>query len=50
VTWSMSGKNSFMGKLIGLFMNCEKMVSQQYDKGLANIKEIVEHEPVLARS
>ena len=50
VTWSMSGKNSFMGKLIGLFMNCEKMVSQQYDKGLANIKEIVEHEPALARS
>jgi len=50
VTWSMSGKNGFMGKLVGLFMNCEKMVSEQYDKGLSNIKEIVEREPALARS
>ena len=50
VTWSMSGKNNFMGKLIGLFMDCEKMVNEQYDKGLANIKEIVEREPALARS
>jgi hypothetical protein len=50
VTWSMSGKNNFMAKVIGLFMDCEKMVSEQYDKGLANIKEIVEREPAMARS
>ena len=42
VTWSMAGKNNFMGKAIGLFMDCEKMVGDQYEKGLANMKAIVE--------
>jgi hypothetical protein len=42
VTWSMAGKTNFMTKAIGLFMDCEKMVGDQYDKGLANIKSIVE--------
>jgi len=45
VTWSMAGKNNFMGKAIGLFMDCEKMVGDQYDKGLANLKSIVEAKP-----
>ena len=45
VTWSMAGKNNFMTKAIGLFMDCEKMVGDQYDKGLANMKAIVEAEP-----
>jgi hypothetical protein len=42
VTWSMSGKTPFVMKAIGLFMNCDKMVGDQYDKGLANLKAIVE--------
>ena len=42
VTWSMSGKNSTMGRVMGLFMNCEKMVACQFDKGLANLKTVVE--------
>jgi hypothetical protein len=42
VTWSMSGKNNFIGKAIGLFMDCEKMIGGFYDQGLANIKSIVE--------
>jgi len=45
VTWSMAGKNNFMAKAIGLFMDCEKMVGDQYDKGLASIKLIVEGSP-----
>ncbi len=45
VTWRMSGKNNFMGKAIGLFMACEKMVGDEYDKGLANMKAIVEAKP-----
>ena len=40
VTWSMFGKNNFMGKLIGLFMNCEKMVGTQFEKGLADLDSI----------
>jgi len=42
VTWSMSGKNSTMGRVMGLFMNCEKMIAGQFDKGLANLKTVVE--------
>jgi hypothetical protein len=42
VTWSMSGKNSFMGKLMGVFMNCDKMVGCQFEKGLAQMKSLAE--------
>lgn len=42
VTWSMSGKNNFMGKCVGLVMNCDKMVGGQFEQGFANLKAIVE--------
>jgi Polyketide cyclase / dehydrase and lipid transport len=42
VTWAMSGKNSLGGKIFGLFMNCEKMCGDQFDKGLAQLKSVVE--------
>jgi uncharacterized protein YndB with AHSA1/START domain len=42
VTWSMSGKNSFPAKAFGLFMNMDKMVGADFEKGLASIKEISE--------
>ncbi len=41
VTWTMSGKNSFMGKAAGLFMNCDKMVGGQFEQGLANLELVV---------
>jgi hypothetical protein len=43
VTWSMNGSNNFMGKVMSLFMNCEKMAGGQFEKGLASLKEIVEN-------
>jgi len=45
VTWSMFGKNDFMGKAISLFMDCDKMVGGEFEKGLANLKAIVEKAP-----
>jgi hypothetical protein len=42
VTWSMAGKNNFMGKAIGLVMDCDKMIGDSYEQGLASIKGIVE--------
>jgi hypothetical protein len=42
VTWSMSGKNNFMAKAMGLVMNCDKMVGGDFERGLANLKSIVE--------
>jgi hypothetical protein len=42
VTWSMFGKNNFIGKAIGLIMNCDKMIKGQFDKGLVQMKAVVE--------
>lgn len=42
VTWSMYGKNNFIGKAIGLVMDCEKMVGDQFEQGLSSIKAMVE--------
>ena len=45
VTWSMSGKNNFMAKAIHLFMNMDKMIGGQFEKGLAEMKSVVEAAP-----
>jgi accessory colonization factor AcfC len=45
VTWSMDGKNNFIAKAMCLFMNMDKMVGGQFEKGLASIKAIVEAAP-----
>jgi hypothetical protein len=42
VAWSMTGKNNFMAKAVHLFMNMDKMVGGQFEKGLAAMKSIVE--------
>ena len=42
VTWSMAGKNNFMTKAIGLFMNCDNMIGGQFEKGLADLKSVAE--------
>jgi hypothetical protein len=42
VTWSMSGHNNFVGKAMGLVMNCDKMIGGQFETGLANLKSILE--------
>lgn len=42
LTWTMSGKCNYMCKLMGLFMNMDKMIGGQFDKGLADIKAISE--------
>lgn len=34
VTWKMTGKNNFMGKLFSLIFNMEKMVGPQFERGL----------------
>jgi uncharacterized protein YndB with AHSA1/START domain len=42
VTWSMSGENSFVGKAMCLFMNMDKMIGGQFEKGLADMKVAAE--------
>ena len=41
VTWTMSGKNSFLAKAMTLVMNCDKMVGGQFEKGLDNLRAVV---------
>jgi hypothetical protein len=42
VTWSMSGQNNFIAKAFCLFMNMDKTVGGDFEKGLAQMKAIVE--------
>jgi hypothetical protein len=42
VTWSMSGEKNFMVKAFHLFMNMDKMIGDDFEKGLANLKSVAE--------
>lgn len=42
ITWSMEGKSTFVNKIICTFMNMDKMVGGEFEKGLSALKEIVE--------
>jgi len=44
VTWSMSGKSTYMTKLIGIFINMDKMIGNDYEAGLSSLKAIAEQE------
>lgn len=45
VTWTMTGKNTFFFKAFSLFVDCDKMIGGDFEKGLANLKKIVEAQP-----
>ena len=45
VTWTMKGNKNFMAKAIHLFINMDKMIGGQFEKGLASMKSIVEATP-----
>jgi len=42
VTWTMSGRNNFIGKAICLIMNQDKMIGGYFEKGLVNLKSVAE--------
>jgi len=44
ITWAMRGNNNFLGKAIGLFVNMDKMIGAQFEKGLADLKQVAEQE------
>ena len=43
VNWSMFGTRSFMFKAVGLFMSCDKMIGPDFEKGLRDLKALVEN-------
>jgi len=42
VTWAMRGRYPFMAKLIGVFMNFDRLVGKDFETGLANLKRATE--------
>ena len=42
VTWEVTGTNTFMGRLMCLFVNMDKVVGGMFEKGLGNLKKLVE--------
>ncbi len=42
VSWSVTGKNSFMGRFMCMFFDMDKMVGSMFEKGLKNLKGLME--------
>jgi uncharacterized protein YndB with AHSA1/START domain len=42
VTWRVTGKNNFIGRLMCVFMDMDKVVGGMFEKGLSNLKKRVE--------
>lgn len=41
VSWTMEGRSNFIGKLMSLVFNCEKMVGGQFEQGFANLNQVI---------
>jgi hypothetical protein len=41
-TWSMSGQNNWIGRLLGVFIDCSKLVTGDFEAGIMNLKTVVE--------
>ncbi len=44
VTWRMAGHKAFVNKAVCMFMDMDKMVGGDFEKGLASMKAVVEKE------
>ena len=42
VIWAMQGENQYMGKLMSVFMNMDRMIGKDFETGLANLKTAAE--------
>jgi hypothetical protein len=42
VTWRMEGRNGFLGKAVGMFMDMDRMVGGPFEQGLAALERVVE--------
>ena len=42
VIWTMTGQQSFIGKAICLFMSMEQMLGPEFERGLAQLKQVAE--------
>ena len=40
VTWAMTGHNTFVCRVMGLFMNMDQMIGRDFEKGLAQLRAV----------
>jgi hypothetical protein len=50
ITWSMTGKRGLTGKVAGMFMDMDKMVGSDFEKGLSALKALVESDAQRAQA
>jgi hypothetical protein len=43
VTWTMTGPNTYFGKVMSVFVSMDRLVGKDFEAGLANLKTVVEH-------
>lgn len=48
VTWYMDGNNNFISKAMCLFMDMDKMIGKDFEKGLDSMKQVAEAAPAPA--
>jgi len=42
ITWSWNGQNLYFMKLMGVFVNMDKMMGKHFESGLASLKSLAE--------
>lgn len=42
INWGMAGDHNVMSKAMSLFMDMEDMIGEDYEKGLSNLRELIE--------
>ncbi|TMH10962.1 MAG: polyketide cyclase [Betaproteobacteria bacterium] len=42
VTWAMRGSSPYIAKLMGVFVNMDRMIGQHFETGLADLKSLAE--------
>jgi hypothetical protein len=42
VAWIMRGRNAYVAKLMGVFVNVDRMIGKYFETGLANLKMATE--------
>jgi hypothetical protein len=42
VTWAIHGPSPYMSKLMGIFINMDRMIGKDFEAGLANLKTVAE--------
>jgi hypothetical protein len=42
ISWTMTGRNGFIGKAFALFVDCDALIGRDFEKGLAAMRTVIE--------